>query len=384
MLYFIGGAGNGNFGDELIVSGWIDYLSEQNCKMDVIFDENYVKISRRFFNSVSPNITFSEDLSNLKRKGPKDFVGSLIRGIRFYENGGFDRHPELIHLNDIFPRVKVLHLHGGGYINTIWPTNAFLLGFAAATKRRFGCKIVGTGLGILPAAKPPAEHLAAFRDAIAAFDVLEVRDRWAFDYLKKISDSPRILSGLDDTYLLRRESGPTSRPRTLHYSFFSSANNFDRLLSFAAGPEPKAFERIIFWSCTNQDAKCYEQIAAVCPRTELVSWEDLVHGPLPVGVGDFMITARFHPHLLAARYGAYGAFRKDSGYYDVKHGSVVDLGSPFVPMDGEITSVRSGDYFSSIYEFDTMRVAIKRTLAEHIYGEILTSTLRTTASQPSA
>ena len=46
-----------------------------------------------------------------------------------------------------------------------------------------------------------------------------------------------------------------------------------------------------------------------------------------------MITARFHPHLLAARHGAVGIYRPDEAYYQVKHGSIAALGSSFKPFD---------------------------------------------------
>ena len=228
--------------------------------------------------------------------------------------------------------MTVLHLHGGGYINTIWPKNAFLLGFAVATKRRHGCKLVGTGLGLLPAGTPPELYQPMLREALAEFDLLEVRDRWAYDYLKRLSASPRILLGLDDSYLLGRDApgdAPRPGPRTLHVSWFGYADGFEEVLEFAGGPAAAAFERVLFWACIDRDLTCFERLAAVCPRAEAIRWQDLVRGPIPVRPGDHMITARFHPHLLAARHGATGAYRTDRGYYDVKQGSVVDLGSPF-------------------------------------------------------
>ena len=86
-----------------------------------------------------------------------------------------------------------------------------------------------------------------------------------------------------------------------------------------------------------------------------------------------MITARFHPHLLAARYGATGAYRVDQGYYDVKQGSVVDLGSPFRRIgDAPLAELPAAPPpFNPIVRLDAERVAAKRRLAAWIHGELL-------------
>ena len=55
-------------------------------------------------------------------------------------------------------------------------------------------------------------------------------------------------------------------------------------------------------------------------------------GKIPVGVSNYMLTERFHPHLIGARLGFGGAFVSRSGYYDAKHGSVIELGSKFEPV----------------------------------------------------
>ena len=44
MIYLIGGAGNGNFGDELIVRGWLEFLRETGVAESIVCDENYASI----------------------------------------------------------------------------------------------------------------------------------------------------------------------------------------------------------------------------------------------------------------------------------------------------------------------------------------------------
>jgi hypothetical protein len=93
----------------------------------------------------------------------------------------------------------------------------------------------------------------------------------------------------------------------------------------------EAFDRILFWECVpSSDRSIFERVRQSLPRTKLYPIRELVDAPLPVSKGDFMLSARFHPHLLGARLGAHGAYIADGEYYDVKHGSAVECGSGFV------------------------------------------------------
>ena len=373
MIYLLGGAGNGNFGDELIVRCWLEALRAAGVEAPVVCDGNYAGISRRFLGTLFPEVAFVDDVNRLKARGPDTFYAAFARGWRFYDNGGFERHPDLAGLAARLAQTRVLHLHGGGYVNTIWPKNAFLLGFAAATSRAFGCRLVGTGLGLLPAAPAPELYRPLLAEAIAAFDLIEVRDRWSFDWLRGLSDSPRIVLGLDDSFLMRREPPAAPGPRTLHVSWFGFADGFEAVLDAAAGARAAGFERVLFWGCIDHDLRLFDRLAAACRGAEAIRWQDLVQGPIPVRPGDHLITARFHPHLIAARYGATGAYRVDQGYYDVKQGSIVDLGSPFRRIGaGPLAELPAAPpAFNPIVRLDAGRVAAKRRLAAWIHGELL-------------
>ena len=138
-----------------------------------------------------------------------------------------------------------------------------------------------------------------------------MRDRWGFDWLRRLSGSPRIQLGLDDSFLMRREPPAAPGPRTLHVSWFGFADGFEAVLDVAAGAGAAGFERVLFWACIDRDMQLFDRLAAACRRAEAIHWQDLVTGPIPVRPGDHMVTARFHPHLIAARYGATGAYRVD-------------------------------------------------------------------------
>ena len=227
---------------------------------------------------------------------------------------------------------RLLHLHGGGYVNTIWPKNAFLLGFAAATKRRYGCRLVGTGLGLLPAAPVPELYQPLLAEALEAFDLLEVRDRWALRLAAAaLGRAAHLMLGLDDSYLLRREPPAAPGPRTLHLSWFGFGRRLRgraRLRRGRRGGRLRAGAVLGL----HRPATCSSstRLAAACRRAEAIHWQELVaragpgaarrphgHRALPPAPRSPPATARPAPTA------------STSGYYDVKQGSVVDLGSPF-------------------------------------------------------
>jgi hypothetical protein len=227
-----------------------------------------------------------------------------------------------------------IHLHGGGYLNSLWPVNGFKLGIAAGLKRVVGCPLVATGIGFTPQKTVPADDdLAAFEEAISLFDLFEVRDRPSFEFIERyLGPRAQVVDGLDDTYLVpfRRRDG---RPRTLSLSCFRPENMLKFLRSLPEGYFGN-FERIQFWAATPGDRASRDKLSELFPKLETLDLLRFISSSaLPIGPGDVLFTDRFHPHLLAARQGATGAFRgDDEQYYDVKHGSVLALGSPFVPF----------------------------------------------------
>ena len=62
MIYMIGGAGNGNFGDELIVRRWLAFLRDRGVEA-VVCDENYARIGRDFHGPRFPGVSFVEAVS---------------------------------------------------------------------------------------------------------------------------------------------------------------------------------------------------------------------------------------------------------------------------------------------------------------------------------
>jgi hypothetical protein len=94
-------------------------------------------------------------------------------------------------------------------------------------------------------------------------------------------------------------------------------------------------------------------------------WKD----GLPVRRGQSWYTSRFHPHMLAAAAGAKGvAIGILDDYYDVKHGSLLGLGSGWTyasAMDDRELPMPSGS--SAFVEVAIRAANHKRTEALSLY-----------------
>lgn len=370
MLYMLGGAGVQNFGDEMMVKNWLDFYKESNLLSEVVVDGSNANFLKDFFSHSYINAEFVSVFNELKELGENDFWKSLRRGLNFYKNGGLKNYKQYNSFSSKIKNAKVMHLHGGGYLNTIWPKSAFLLGVAAATKLEFGCKLVATGIGLLPLSKPPAEFLKDWETVVKSFDIFETRDLESNEFIQRSVKSPsNVFFGLDDTFLDSVNLSDQSFGRSLHFSYFNSAKPaINELVAELSEKFLSGFENFYFWQCRGEDNICLDVIKKRIPEIIPISLSDLVFKALPIKKNDYMITSRFHPHMFAARAGVVGLCRFDGGYYDVKQGSIVSLGSPFEQLEN--ASSASIDYlkrpFDRIVDLDDERVAMKRKMAFNI------------------
>lgn len=333
-----GGAGNGNFGDELIVKNWLNFLNERFSDTIELVVEGF---SRDKFLEIFPDpkgsIEFSNTLVSLMSCGPDDFFDSIIRGFRFFRNGGFKRHPAHQKYDHIVERCGLFHIYGGGYLNRLWSKTGFLVGLGAALKMHYGIPAVMTGVGMMPLdiLDVHDKRHSEIQHVLGLYDLIETRDPQSANYLLSLSHNIRVFYGLDDCFLETKQSSLGSpslegeRSFRLHLSDFSSAGLLSHLEELVRVLADQAAE-IFFWACTKRDLECVPAWLGNDPKFFLLDLQDLVHKPLPVSVGDIMITARFHPHLVGAIMGCNGLYRNDRQYYDVKHKSVLLLGSSFL------------------------------------------------------
>jgi hypothetical protein len=303
------------------------------------------------------------------------FWENVDRGYRFLHRKGFQQHEAFINVEETLTKAEIIHLFGGGYINEYWPKTGFLLGFVAALQGVTGCKLYGTGLGLMPMSDPPSEYRQVFTRILNRFEFLESRDVEGYVQLSRLKPRDGLLvNGIDDSFMSSVGIPARTASRTMHISCFLTGEPLAKLTEdlkrLRARPDWD-FERVLFWECApHRDREAVTAIQQVLPEIVLVELPDLLW-EIPVRAGDYMITTRFHPHLLAARAGASGYYLHSGEYYRTKHESVISLGSPFLPFE----DLHSRGFIheeepSPMQILDKQRVARKGATMARIYGQL--------------
>lgn len=294
-------------------------------------------------------------------------------------------------------------------MNDQWPHHLGVAAGAGEAGRLSGGRVVATGQGLMPCGRVDL-LVDAFRD----FDRVTVRDAASRDLLAH-TDVPVSLVG-DDGWLALTATdlfGPADHPV---YSFdpdtcrdlvlcaqsdltdpAAVADAVARVLAAWAVPGERmtVVESIpggdrIVWdlvcararaagggdgsgSRDHADDRDDDEVGRALaeldlPAARFVPFQELWAAGLPARAGQVWLSTRFHPHLFAAARGASGvAIRTGSGYYDVKHGSLVAAGSQWPAMeldnDGAPAVPDRGG-------FDRAIVAARTRAAEGLAGEI--------------
>lgn len=345
-VFLLGGAGVPNYGDELIVQAWLEWYTHDLGLpgRSVTVSGSHKIVLEKLFGDAYPSVRFSQSVREVRWRKDITFYESVAHGYGFLDDPENARSL----LDKELRGTTVFHLHGGGYLNTRWPTHGFMLGIALWAKENLGCKLVGTGLGLGPMPGPDPDDEITHR-AFRAFDILEVRDEWSYDFVKNNKLHDDVVLGFDDAFVQplrpKRRKGST-----LHLSL--RHDEAGRKISRWIPQEfVESFDHHVFWSCTGQDAGAYADLTKRFPYFEIASNPRLLF-ELPVSNKDFMVAQRFHPHLVGARLGMQGIFRTGSDYYDIKHGLVTELGSPF-------TQEAMGDLKQPSVNWETSELAHK-------------------------
>lgn len=337
-VLLIGGAGVPNYGDELILASWVEWYTERGFR-SLTADGSRVPVLRAVLRRY-PHVA----LSAAGRAGrflhpgpyPRDFYDCLRDGYNFL----IDRSNDDSALSRQFLDAGIIHLYGGGYLNRQLSTHAFLLGLAWAATERTGCRAVGTGLGWGPLAAESEHDRTALDAALRAFAFMEVRDGWSRRFLNDVSPAAHIIGGLDDAFV--RPVAATPQPGSALHISLQANDSAREIVDRLPKGFVNSFDAHYFWLCTSDDAAAYISLAKKFSSFVPLSWWSLID-ETPVHDTNVMISARFHPHLLGVRSGMSGAFVSNSPYYDVKHGSLIALGSPFT----KVASQDMGDFAES-------------------------------------
>lgn len=115
------------------------------------------------------------------------------------------------------------------------------------------------------------------------------------------------------------------------------------------------------------DRVAFDRLADIIPTENFLSFAEIWQQGLPLSGRQTWITTRFHFHLLAAAAGADGvALPVRPGYYDVKHQSLIDLGSRWSLGGGHSVSPDGAGSLSQRLEELS---ALKESEARELYSQ---------------
>lgn len=376
MYYLIGGSGAPNYGDELILLQWLRFLHEEvlphHGTVPVVVDNNSVTGSTALFGARYPGVQFVSCLKRLHHDRSKgSFLKNLVYGLGFFSEGHWRQHPELSEAVAQVREARLIHLYGGGYINT-WQaaSSAFLIGLLADAARSFEMPVVATGIGITPLQFEEGENTAPLRQALKAFSQFELRDFFGHGRLRQLAgEAAPLLCGQDDAFLYPVQAQPHSGGvRRLHLSAYRAGNIFAQpgVQDWLRQHAP-SFGETVYWECApHLEQDIVEGLRACLPELRVASVDELLFQGPPAHPGDHMISMRYHPHLVGARLGVSGQYLAQSTYYEHKHGAVLQAGSRFRRIKDECGPPTAVD--QPLAWRDAGWVALKQALARRLYG----------------
>ena len=380
MIYLIGGSGGPNYGDELIIKFWMNFIISKYPNTAIIAESNIPSNSIKFHDK-HRNIVFINSILKISKNVKNlSFWEQVRRGRTFFERNGKDLYDKYDLYFHIFNNVDVIHIHGGGYMRSSTKNSGFILGISAALKERYGTKIVATGLGLMPLNKPPEELKKLAQQVIESFDLFECRDSESFNVVNSFCQSENVINGLDDNFIGSKESlkwqhTAYEKTRNLHLSFSQyTLSKFDTDFWDSLKRYTARFDRILFWESNPfKDKEVIHLLSQKIENLEIIRVKDLVYEGAPVNEGDYMISGRFHPHFITSRLGGYGYFYSFDKYYDVKHSSVIQCGSAFKKLSSDTILENNERELSNIFQKDNIFHQKKLEIAHQIYSDILPS-----------
>lgn len=319
-LYLVSMASYPNFGDELIAQRWLAHLARHRPQDEVWLDCRHPGTASALLGGLHPRLRVTdavfravEDSRHGSRRSVEDIVTRLGTPL-------FDA--PLLALRE----AGSLHLLGGGFVNAVWPENDLLVRAMRAAAAVGGAPLIATGQGLAP-----------FGDEqLQGFDHVSVRDAAGAERLG-------LPVGVDDAYLL--ESLPsTDRSGAPELVLCVQSDAIDdgvleRLLAqvrrvVEGSGIPRERVRYVE-ALPGGDFAGYDRLRDLVAEDGFVPFTSFWRGEFTPAAHQVWITSRFHHHLVASLHGARGiALSAKPGYYDVKHGSLVEGGSRWAVTDG--------------------------------------------------
>ncbi|SBT42733.1 polysaccharide pyruvyl transferase family protein [Micromonospora auratinigra] len=330
LHYLVSPAGVPNYGDELIILGWLRHLAETAPEVDVVVDCLNPVRARSTLTGAHPRLRLTDTLWQLCLRnwtaGPQATT-ETVRGMVAAPATAADLAPGI----ELLRTADVVHLVGGGFINDIWPPFVGLLAGITAAVGHSGGLAAMSGQGLWP---PPAGAEDLVRDLARRFDVIDVRDQRSAELI----GAPGLTVSGDDAYLRTPPTAGGADVPEVMVSLQSqlAAVDGERLLEFVGRVlRDWGVAGVGLVECApDQDRDMLAAAQRVLPVTRRYDLPEILRDGLPVRPGQCWLSTRFHPHLVAAAGGASGvALSISPDYYATKHRSLVDAGSRWTILD---------------------------------------------------
>lgn len=331
-------AGNRNFGDDYILSEWIKYseAAQTGKKLFISTDSTWMQ-SQHIDDNVVFNTVFPATIYPFVQDWKKANLGQKMSISDCIRTGwkAADHFVGQLEWRRTLQRISAFHLIGGGYLNKLFPQAHGAAAFMQRMSQHLGVPFYATGLGLLPTEDGNAE----LEELFAGFTFIECRDINSYEFLRQHYPSAKAILGADDTFLtpVRTVTQPNRKPVIFinvqsDLSAHSHESLAKRMKDFCeeAGHNYN-IQYIHFFQ--NSDAVFYNRVHNDLRITQSYDKDQLYDAGLPFQKGDICISSRFHMHVLASRAGARGAYIVGhTGYYDIKHASMVNIGSNWVSL----------------------------------------------------
>jgi len=377
-IYLITTAGFPNYGDEILLEVWLDFITKKNPNSELWVDCHSPGNVSALFADKFPTVRFTDFVWRVMWDCPFHSPNeSMVYGL-----GAWTAH------QNVWRRFKssarriqqadVVHIIGAGFINAVWPRHLAILGIVrSAPYAKKNVRILLTGAGFMPLGENELTLLAL---VLKDFHHIDVRDQTTYESLQAtgLVDESKLTQSGDDTFLKSMVplENTEQKPRIclcIQGDFWDDISTIDMLNTVThtiRNSFPDTLPQIRFYEfIPGVDQRFYSELSERLGHIDYVSFERIFYTGLDIKSTDVVITSRFHMHLLAARQGARGVWiNSKPGYYDIKHQSVVDSGSYWQELSLSLDEKPVEFIHPDLNKFEK-RHTLKLSLAHQLYGE---------------
>lgn len=368
-VYLISCCGRPNFGDEFITACWLKFIYTYYPHYEVWLDSPEPGNAQVLFRKYHPHVKVINTLWKLcwrNQRDPQQSYQNIFNNINYFGSPDID-------LNiDIFRSSNIVHILGGGYINSKWKENYSIL-FAASVLREISdVKIYATGLSLFP--HEDYFDRARLSNCLSSFSHISVRDDVSaglFDLENKGDDA--FLGIQLNLYPISDNSNCPDILCCIQ-SELADENKFsslvDRTCSYLLEQQQQGKKIGYFEAIPGADSFAFHKLQEKIDGIAFYPFASVWGNGLPANHRTEIISTRFHHHLIGASHGLKGsAMIIDSDYYSNKHSSLLNIDTGWQLLGNDI----SNEIFlpSANPEFKNLAKKLsleKLSLAQEIYS----------------